>query len=251
MDYVPIDHDILEKPEMLQIMRNAGVTLGVTLLHLFRLWRMFDRQTDDGFLPGLDISSLCESCGATPDFWGQVIAVKWLAISPEGLTMPKFKERFRTSAKERMKRFRRNKSVTPAQQERNAVTPTVTPQNQNQNQKETPPKSPKGDRGAPCEFQEYSAYCRDMGRACDAEAWWEYQNRVGWQAARDWQLSIRTRIKAEPDNGAIEAAKRQDDRITAEAKELHEEIERQKLNRAAPGLLEEFKKRKTEHGNRD
>lgn len=118
-DFVPFDHDFPEKPETLRICSHTSVTVAQLMLRLHYLWRMFDRQTEDGLLPGLGLDALVLSIGGDVPFWQEVVDAGWLTVTAQGLVMPKFKERFRTSARARMKKYRAAKMEQLAQQERN------------------------------------------------------------------------------------------------------------------------------------
>jgi len=55
------------------------------MTRLHKLWRMFDRQTTDGVLPGSRLCVLQSTCGGDESFWDGVVDVGWLEETPEVL----------------------------------------------------------------------------------------------------------------------------------------------------------------------
>ncbi len=101
-DWIPFDHDLPDKAEVLAIMEKTGTSLADTLLRLCRMWIWFDRHTLDGKCNAFGVTGLLQKCGGDKQFWGAVAAVGWLLITEDGLEVPKFAERFGSSARRRL-----------------------------------------------------------------------------------------------------------------------------------------------------
>lgn len=101
-DYIKMDHELPDKAEVAAIFEATGVPFDAICGRLFLLWRLFDRQTFDGFLPGVGYSSLAAKCGGDKQFWESVTSVGWLEVSAEGARLPNFKTRFGETARKRM-----------------------------------------------------------------------------------------------------------------------------------------------------
>jgi len=102
-DYILIDHEIFEKPEVMGIHEQTGVEIDLIVARLIRLWRLADRQTIDGFIPFAGPRALAQQCGGDEALWLAVVKVGWLVLDERGATIPHFSERFGESARKRMK----------------------------------------------------------------------------------------------------------------------------------------------------
>ncbi len=110
-DWVPFDHDFPEKPEVLALFVQTKTPIGEIMLRMHRFWRLLDRQTTDGHLPGCDLDGLAHVCGGDVAFWAAVQAQGWLGIAEDGhVFMPGFLERFSRPARERMLDAKRKRS---------------------------------------------------------------------------------------------------------------------------------------------
>ena len=101
-DYLTIDHDLPEKPEVLGIIERTNEPIDAVLGRLFLLWRLADRQTIDGVIPHAGPRSLAQRCGGSAEFWCAVAEVGWIAFSESGAVVPDFEQRFGASAKKRI-----------------------------------------------------------------------------------------------------------------------------------------------------
>ena len=62
-DYIMLDHDLPDKPEVMAIFETTGVEIGAICGRLFLLWKLADRLTEDGVIDGMGINALCAKCG--------------------------------------------------------------------------------------------------------------------------------------------------------------------------------------------
>lgn len=102
-DYIKMDHELPDKAEVSAIFEATGVSFDAICGRLFLLWRLFDRHTTDGFLPGTGYNALAAKCGGDKQFWESVASVGWLQVSAEGARLPNFETRFGETARTRMK----------------------------------------------------------------------------------------------------------------------------------------------------
>jgi hypothetical protein len=102
-DYLQIDHELPDKPEFLGIIERTGADQATTFWLLFQLWRLFDRATEDGFLPHTGPRGLAARCGGDVAFWEAVADVGWLVFRDGGAEVPNFVERLGETARRRMK----------------------------------------------------------------------------------------------------------------------------------------------------
>lgn len=110
-DWLPIDHDLPDKLEVIGIMGMTGASVEIVCHRLFLLWRLADRQTVDGVLVGVTPCGLAERLGGTKDFWLAVETVGWLRFTKNGAIVPGFAERFGNSARNRILSCKRMQSL--------------------------------------------------------------------------------------------------------------------------------------------
>jgi hypothetical protein len=117
-DWSRIDHDTPDKPEVLGIVEITGESVEVVFFRLFLLWRLADRQTENGVLCGIGPRSLAARLGGTPEFWEAVANVGWLIFDGGNAIIPKFSEVFGASAKRRMMEAKRKQCGYSAEKKR-------------------------------------------------------------------------------------------------------------------------------------
>jgi len=106
-DYIMLDHDLPDKPEVSAIFEATGVEIATICGRMFILWKLADRLTEDGIMRGMGINSLCAKCGGDKSFWEAVAAAGWIELRENAVAIPRFKKRFGKSARERMLASRR------------------------------------------------------------------------------------------------------------------------------------------------
>lgn len=123
-DWIPWCKGLAKKPETLAIARATGMSRHAAAAALMEFWEWVDDQTDTGTIPAATLADLCEFVSGTSDtFWETMVSVGWLAISDDGLTIPKFERWLGRSAKRRLKeargkRKRRKLSASDADKKR-------------------------------------------------------------------------------------------------------------------------------------
>jgi hypothetical protein len=149
-DWFAVDHDLPDKPEVLQIIEATGEGVEVVVFRLLMLWRMADRQSTNGRLNGVGFGGLSCRLGGSKNFWAAVAEAGWLTVEEGSVVIPRFEERFGQSAKTRMltaKRVsalrERYASVTPTLHERSQP-PQPQPPPQPQSEPPPPPPPPSG-----------------------------------------------------------------------------------------------------------
>ena len=210
-DYVPMDHSLPDKPEVLAIIEATGESVEVVFFRLFKLWKLTDGQTLDGVLTSCGPRALASRCGGTAEFWTAVEQVTKTPENPDGwlifrdgcAIVPRFAERFRTCAKARRNQARTRKAEwkrrqkeaaerngnavgTQTERERNAVGTTNQNQNQNQNQEPRTKKlaAQARARSADAEFTIwYNIYPRHIARKAAQAAYATTLKRIGGDPA--------------------------------------------------------------------
>ena len=118
-DWIPVRHDLEEEPEVVRIVsaicpeavrnlskRQRAITLVLGALQ--RTWRLFDKLSDDGKLPGYGEEWL-DSYVGIENWTANLQHVGWLVVEPQGLTMPRFETWLGQSAKRRLKDAQRKR----------------------------------------------------------------------------------------------------------------------------------------------
>lgn len=102
IEWIPIDQNIGEKAETLELMERTACSVEVCVYRLFRLWSWFSLESHDGTAKATP-ERLTVACGGDPDFWLAVEAVGWLEFDREArtATVPGWELRFSSSAKAR------------------------------------------------------------------------------------------------------------------------------------------------------
>lgn len=125
--YVPMDHELPDKPEVAGIFERTDCEIGTICGRLFLYWSLADRQSVNGILLNMGIRGLCAKCGGDAEFWKAVEEVGWLRIVPEGIEVPGFEQRFSKSARERRQGWERQKRYRDRNGERYESVTDVTP----------------------------------------------------------------------------------------------------------------------------
>lgn len=108
-DWIPMDHDLPRKVEVLAIHCRTDVSIAEIILALHGFWSHVDRHTLDGHLRDVTVTGIVTLFGRDRDFWMAVHAVGWLGIADDGhVFMPRFDRRFSTPARARMLASRRS-----------------------------------------------------------------------------------------------------------------------------------------------
>jgi hypothetical protein len=142
-DWIKMEKDTPEKPELLALASLLGVSVGEVFLACFKLWRWADSQTVDGCAPRVTTASLDSLCGL-PGFSDALLEVGWLQVRSGSLGLPNFARHMgqpakaRTLAAARMKRLR-----TPALPKCDAPSATKpSPEKRREEKKEEEPPNP-------------------------------------------------------------------------------------------------------------
>ena len=104
-DWIPFDHDLPDKEEILAIASETGASVAEVVLRMCRLWCWFDRLTEDGIMRYIGVTSVTLKCGGDEAFWAAVEKVGWIIFGGKGrkdVSIPGFSERFGNSARRRL-----------------------------------------------------------------------------------------------------------------------------------------------------
>lgn len=99
-DWMKVDLDLPEKPEVHQIAALLGVDADLVVGKLFRVWAWFDRQTEDGHAPSVTLV-LIDRLSGHAGFGEAMQQAGWLRVGKVGVLMPNFDRHNGESAKKR------------------------------------------------------------------------------------------------------------------------------------------------------
>lgn len=96
------------KPEVLRIAGLTGRTRADVAVTLMEFYEWADATTEDGKLPGVDVTFLSHVCHNTDvTFWNALASVGWLTILDDSIEIPNFDYWMGSSAKRRLNNARR------------------------------------------------------------------------------------------------------------------------------------------------
>ena len=122
-EWFPVDVNLAEKPEVLELCELTGLDVEVVVFRLFRLWGWFQMHSSDGHAR-VTLKRFTSVAGGDAQFWQAVTHVGWLDETSDGIRIPKWEERFSNAAKSKkraaMRQKRHREAVTLASRSRNA-----------------------------------------------------------------------------------------------------------------------------------
>ena len=130
-DWIQIDDDLPEKPEVQAIQDATGDDVEVVVGRIVRLWILVDRHavalpesrgTVTGLLPRYQFSTVIRLCGGDEKFWESVVGVGWMTVEEDGLGIPSYSIRFGKSSKNRLLNARRQRNFKRRISEEEKVT---------------------------------------------------------------------------------------------------------------------------------
>lgn len=136
--WIKVEHQLPDKPEVLAIAAELGVTPNAVLGMLLRVWIWADAQLRDGYAPSVTLASLDHVAGAS-GFGEAMRNAGWIVVKRGGLFFPNFDRHNGQTAKSRALT-----SIRMLRKRYADVTPPPSPKNQRQiqNQEEPPTPSP-------------------------------------------------------------------------------------------------------------
>jgi hypothetical protein len=108
-DWMKIDHDTPEKPEVIAVAAKLGISTDEALGKCVRFWRWFDRHTTNGVAKGVTMELLDHQLNAV-GLCLAMAAVGWLTTLSDGLKLPNFHVHNGETAKARALAFKRQRS---------------------------------------------------------------------------------------------------------------------------------------------
>ncbi|MCC6419527.1 MAG: hypothetical protein IT429_14940 [Gemmataceae bacterium] len=145
-EWIPRCKGLSRKREVIDIARTTGLGRRVVADLLCDFWDWADAETDDGFLPRLTVADLPavipETDGA---FWLAVVQAGWLAVAPDGLTIPNFDRWMGRNAKSRLKERekKRQQRAVPKLSPKSGDKTGTTRQDKTRQKRNTPPPPPE------------------------------------------------------------------------------------------------------------
>ena len=122
-EWFPVDVNLAEKPEVLELCEITGLDVEVVVFRLFRLWGWFQMHSSNGDAR-VTLKRFTSVAGGDAEFWKAVTQVGWLEETKTGIRIPKWDERFSNAAKSKkraaMRQKRHRQAVTLVSRSRNA-----------------------------------------------------------------------------------------------------------------------------------
>lgn len=115
LDWLRMNHELMEKPEVMIIAESCGITIPHAVGCLFAVWCWIDRQSEDG--TALGSLTVIDHLARQNGVGEAMVAVGWLVVDGRTLTFPKFAERVGKTARRRATENRRKS----ASRSKNAV----------------------------------------------------------------------------------------------------------------------------------
>lgn len=172
-DWIQIDHDLNQKPEVIEMAADLGIDCFAVSGRLINLWGWFDSHTIDGKVSSRLRNAIDAHC-AQEGFVRALEVVGWMREKDGMLCVVKFKERHGKSGKNRALAARRASRFRNA----NAVTKSAPEKRREEKSKEeasndaSPPKSPpKGDQYAKAFTDWWFVYPRKVGKEAASKAY--------------------------------------------------------------------------------
>jgi len=197
-EWFPVDVNLAEKPEVLELCEITGLDVEVVVFRLFRLWGWFQMHSSDGHAR-VTLKRFTSVAGGDAEFWRAVTQVGWLEETGDGIRIPKWEERFSNAAKSKkraaMRQKRHRQSVTLASRSRNAQAlpdkrrVDKTREEEKEHTHTPPAENDFPERGggwAAAEWDRFASRWNTTSRArpwtalVPPDGWVEYAARPGW-----------------------------------------------------------------------
>lgn len=123
-EWFPVDVNLAEKPEVLELCELTGCDVEVVVYRLFRLWGWMQMHSADGNAR-VTLERFSKLIGCNAEFWKSVAEVGWLEIIDGGIVLPGWDERFSGAAKRRKmsaKRVQKHRNASVTQERYESVT---------------------------------------------------------------------------------------------------------------------------------
>lgn len=108
-EWIPIDCNLADKPEVLELIDETGEPIEVVVYRLLRLWSWAALNTADGTLRATP-ARLKHVAGGDEDFWLAVERVGWVQFNDGSITISGWDKRFSQAAKARAQANKRQDS---------------------------------------------------------------------------------------------------------------------------------------------
>jgi hypothetical protein len=195
-DWIPMRHDLPDDPAVIAIATATGLDEFGVIGRLHRLWSWADRQTTNGNAPGVTALWL-NACMGRDGFAEAMLAVGWLALTKEGIAIPKFDEWISESAKVRALAARRARKFRAAKRNAASVTKSARETTTVQDSIDTSVSIGTSKKVATRPtLEEVAAYCQERGKGVDPQKWFDHYSANGWKVGknpmREWKAAVRT-----------------------------------------------------------
>lgn len=201
-DWLKIEKDTPEKPEILIIAVKLGISWGETFYLCFKLWRWADSHCTDGTVD-VDFDVIDAVVGFS-GFSQALLDVGWLLPRSGSVQLPNFARHMGQAAKSRLlaaERKREQRKCHKSVPEKAGQICDNVPNPLLFSLSNTPDVSLEVDhtkihRSIRPTVVEVSAYCVERANSVDPQAFFDFYESKGWkvgnQTMKDWQAAVRT-----------------------------------------------------------
>lgn len=148
-DWLKFEKSTSDKPEVWAIADQLGIDPDAVVGKLLRVWAWFDEQSEEGNAPSVSKMLLDRRVGVT-GFCDSMVSCGWMIDDGKEVTLPNFDRHNGKTAKNRSltaKRVAKHKQKSNDEGNDDSVTNALPREEKRREEKnkDTPPKSPKGD----------------------------------------------------------------------------------------------------------
>lgn len=189
-DWIKIEKDTPDKPEILAIASILNVHPDEAFGKCFRFWRWADSHLVDGNAAGVTESSIDALVGLS-GFSRALLNVGWLQTRSGSFVVPRFDRHMSQSAKQRALTANRVASYKK-RSANDSVTVNALPREEKRRDKKSKPK----EIFRPPTIDEVHTYCLERQNGIDAERFVSFYESKGWKVGKtpmqSWKAAIVT-----------------------------------------------------------
>jgi hypothetical protein len=196
IDWLKIEKDTPEKPELLALVAHLGVSHGDAFLACFRAWRWADSHTVDGLIPRVTLEQL-DALVNLQGFSQALVEVGWLQVRQGHLQIPNFNLHMGHSAKKRALDAQRKsvRRMSASEADKSGTREEKRREEKNKEEKGMGAHPPTKTKFIPPTVEEVAAYCKEAKITVDPSRFVDYYTANGWMAGKakmkDWHATLR------------------------------------------------------------
>jgi len=194
-DWLKIEKDTPEKPEVQVIAEILGITPEEVFGRCFKVWRWGDSVTTNGYVQSVTLTTVDRLSGLA-GFGQALVEVGWLHVRSGSLQIPNFDRHMGQSAKNRALTARRMARSRDDKCDADVTVKSSPEKRREEKKKEGEPPKPPVEKFVPPTVDEVREYCRERGNAVEPSTFVDFYTSKGWkvgdQPMKDWRAAVRT-----------------------------------------------------------